>query len=118
MTRAALSWIFILAATSFAAGAAEDAAPKSAVAKQKAVEVGQALLKGDYAKVADLTYPKIVEALGGREKMIAATDAAIKRMKAQGTTFKSYAAKEPGEFLTEGANTFTIVPTVVEMNVP
>jgi len=95
----------------------EAAKPEAAVAKQKAAEVGQALLRGDYARVADLTYPKVVAELGGRDKMIATTDAGMKKMKAQGISFKSYAAKDPGAFLTEGGNTFTVVPTVIEMKI-
>jgi hypothetical protein len=100
------------------AAAEEAAKPQPQVVKQKAGEVGHAFLTGDYAKVADLTYPKIVEALGGREKMIATTDAEMKKLKAKGISFKSYAAKDPGEFHTEAGHTFTVVPTVVEMTIP
>jgi hypothetical protein len=118
MTRTTLALAVILFCFCTSVRAEEAATSKTVVVKQKAVEVGQAFLKGDYAKVADLTYPKIVEALGGREKMITATEAAVKRLRAQGITFKSYAVKEPSEFLTEGTNTFTVVPTVIEMTIP
>ncbi len=47
---------------------ADDEA-KSAV-KKKAQEVGESVIKGDYSKVVDLTYPKLVELMGGRDKMI------------------------------------------------
>src|SRR6186713_2165856 len=87
--------------------AEEAAKPQPAVVKQKASEIGKAFLSGEYGKVADLTYPKIVEALGGRDKMIATTDAEMKKLKAKGISFKSYAAKDPGEFHTEGGHTFT-----------
>jgi hypothetical protein len=91
---------------------------KSAVVKQKAQEVGQAVLKGDYAKIADLTYPKVVEAMGGRDRMIAETEAAMKQMKERGITFRSQTIGDPSGFLTEGGNTFTVLPTTIEMTVP
>jgi hypothetical protein len=91
---------------------------KPAVVKQKAQEVGQAVIKGDYAKIADLTYPKIVEAMGGRDRMIAETEAAMRRMKERGITFRSHTVGEPSEFRTEDGNTFTVLPTTVEMTVP
>src|SRR5690349_17467306 len=98
--RATLFCVITIAIYSTSARAEEPAKPQPAVVKQKAGEVGQAFLSGDYGKVADLTYPKIVEQLGGREKMVATTDAEMKKLKAKGISFKSYAAKDPGEFHT------------------
>lgn len=97
--------------------AADDEAEKALV-KRKAQEVGTAVIKGDFAKVVDLTYPKVVTAMGGREKMIAAVETGMKQMKTQGFSFRSLTAGTPGAFLTEGGNTFTIVPTTLEMGVP
>jgi hypothetical protein len=37
--------------------------------KSKVEEINQALIKGEYDKVVDLTLPKLVEKLGGRDKM-------------------------------------------------
>jgi hypothetical protein len=36
-------------------------------------------------------------------------------LKAQGIAFKSYNVGDPGEFMSEGNNTFVIVPTVLEL---
>jgi hypothetical protein len=91
---------------------------KSGVVKQKAQEIAQAVVKGDHAKVADFTYPKIVEAMGGREKMIAFIDMTMKSMKEKGFAIRSVKVDAPGEFLTEGENTFVVVPTVMEMTAP
>jgi hypothetical protein len=50
--------------------------------------------------------------------MIAAAEAAMKQMKERGVTFRSHTVGEPSGFLTEGGNTFTVLPTTVEMTVP
>jgi hypothetical protein len=92
--------------------------PKSGVVKQKAQEAVQAVVKGDHARLVDLTYPKIVEAMGGRDKMIAFLEVTMKQMKDKGFTIVSVKVAEPGKFLTEGGNTFVVVPTLLEMTAP
>jgi hypothetical protein len=112
MNRSAIT-VIILALCGIVARAQDNTPP--ALVKQKAQEVGQAIIKGDYAKIADLTYPKVVEAMGGREKMIAFTEAAMKQIKDQGFTVRAFTISEPTPFLTEGPNTFTVLPTAIEM---
>jgi hypothetical protein len=88
---------------------AEDEA--KAVVKKKAQEICQSIVKADYSKVADLTYPKVVELMGGRDKMIDSIRASMKQMSDGGITIKSLSVDEPSGFLSEGKNTFVIVPT-------
>jgi hypothetical protein len=76
------------------------------------------MLKGDHAKVVDLTYPKIVEIIGGRDKMRATLETAMKQMKDRGFSIRSLQVEEPAEILTEGNNTFAVVPTTIEMTAP
>ena len=49
---------------------APDEAVLRQVVKQKAAEINDALLKEDFGKFADLTHPKVVELMGGRQKMM------------------------------------------------
>ncbi len=90
----------------------------SALVKEKAREVSRAVVKGDHAKVVELTYPKVVEVMGGRNKMISTIDAIMKQMKKDGFAIKSNTIGEPSEMLTEGVNTFVVVPTTLEMTSP
>ncbi len=92
--------------------------PRSAVVKKKAQEVGEALLKEDYAKVIDLTYPKVVELLGGREKMIGALADGMRQLKEKGFAFRSVEVGEPADFIEGGKDTFVVVPTTTEMTAP
>lgn len=93
------------------------AADKEAV-KKLADEVGQATMKGDYAKVIDMTHPGLVKALGGREKAIQTAKDAMAQVAKQGITLKSFTTGDPEEFFVEGKNTFVVVPNSVVMNFP
>jgi hypothetical protein len=95
---------------------AEDEA-KAAV-KKGAQELVQSLIKGDYSRMVDLTYPKFVELKGGRDKMIDALRASLKEASDQDVTIGSFAVGEPSDLLTEGKNTFVVLPTSGEINVP
>lgn len=100
------------------AGAAGQDPLKPADIKKLAQGVGDATIKGEYAKVIDATHDGLVKMLGGREKAIQTTETAMKAVAAQGITVTKYSAGEPGEMYTEGAYTFTVLPTVVEMKAP
>src|SRR5262245_26430996 len=72
----------------------EDAALQKS-AKAEASKVQTALVKGDYDIVADLTHPKVIEKLGGREKMIEATTQGMKAIRASGVEIESIKMLDP-----------------------
>lgn len=91
---------------------------KAAVVKHKAREVGAALQNKDYARVIDLTYPRSIELMGGREKALRATEAQMRKSEDAGYSIASVTIGDPGEFLSEGTNTFVVVPSTTEMKAP
>jgi hypothetical protein len=105
-----------VAISSFAISA--DEPPKTAAVKKLAEAMGDATTKGDYAKVIDHTYDGIVKALGGRAEAIETMKATMKQLTDKGFTIKLYKVGDPGDLLTEGGNTFVIVPTIMEMATP
>jgi hypothetical protein len=110
---------FLVAVTCAVAAPAQTQAekdPKLAAVKKKAQEIGEALKKQDYAKVVDLTYPKAIELMGGREKAISAIEAEMRQLKETGLSLVSLKIGEPAELLAEGKNTFAILPTTTEMS--
>lgn len=96
---------------------AADAKPEE-VAKTKADEVAQATVKGDYGKLADLTYPKIVEMAGGRDKMISVVATGVRNMKERGFEFRSAKVGEASPLVPGGGDLYTVVPFTLEMKVP
>jgi hypothetical protein len=111
-----------------AAGMADDKESKKSssagenkpekVAKRKADEVVQATVKGDFEKIADYTYPKVIADMGGREKMIGAMKFGQRDMQARGITFHSAKVGDPSPLVAGDAELFTIVPFTLEIKVP
>ena len=80
--------------------------------------VGKAVLDNDYAKVADLTYPKIVEVMGGKETMVERTGAVMADLKAKGVSFSKYTVGKVGEPVVDGKTAYVVVPTTILMTGP
>lgn len=107
---------FILVATMAATTAARAQEPTAgAVATRLAREMADATLKGSFETVIDHTYPPVVRMLGGREAAIRTSADVFKRLAEQGMSITSYAVSEPTAVLAEGAHTFAVLPTKMEM---
>ncbi len=106
--------VIVVVAPAFAA---DPPSPKQ-VAKERVEELNTAVIKEDYAKVVDFTHPKIVELIGGREKMIAVMEAGTKDMKAKGFALRSVKVDEPSEPVVAGAEQYVVVPFLLEMKAP
>lgn len=106
----------LLAVPCFCASAA-DPTPAEAV-KQLAARMLKATLDEDYAVIIDLTYPKVVAELGGREKAIEASYAMMRVIKEAKFAIRELTAGEPGAVHSEGANRFIIVPTLTVIAAP
>jgi hypothetical protein len=115
--RGACACLIALIVSCGAAPAAEDAPLKKAV-KVKVEEINRALIKEDFAKVADLTHPRVVKLMGGRDKMIATLATGMKAMKAQGFAPRSAKVDEPSDPVAAGPDLFVVVPYQLEIKVP
>ena len=82
--------------------------------KASAEESGRAFMSGDFAKLADYTYPKIVQMAGGREKMIAFLEAGVRQMESEGFEPTSYTVGEPKEIVRVGIKLFVVVPMTLK----
>lgn len=85
---------------------------------RRARESGDALIRGDFNKLVDLTYPKLVELIGGRARMVSLLKTRRKEMKTQGNEFSSVSVHQPKETVSIGTRTFAIVPFTLKLNVP
>ena len=75
--------------------------------RAQAEEMGKALVARDYEKFAGLAYPKLVEALGGRDQMIA-----LARARAKKDAFEIVALQvaAPERIIVAGSDIFAVVP--------
>ena len=81
--------------------------------REKAQEYSTALVEGDYGRFVDLTYPKVVERGGGRDKMIAQIKSGVTSI-----DISSVKVDVPTEFAMAGPDLIAIIPAVTEMGVP
>jgi poly(3-hydroxybutyrate) depolymerase len=103
-----------------AAGAAApgDDATRVAAVKKLAEKVGEATLKTDVGTILNHTHPGLIKALGGRAAAVEQTEKLMKAITDRGFKFLAFKVGTPGDFLTEGGNTFVVVPTTVTMSIP
>lgn len=78
-------------------------------------EICDAFTKKDYLKVLELTYPKVVETSGGREKMLATMQHEIKEMETEGVVLLSTTPSPPINFVHEAGSIYAVVPLTVKL---
>ena len=80
------------------------------VVKKQAQALANAELKGHYELVTAHTYPKLVLAVGGKEKMTATIKQATEMLQSQGLTIESIVIGAPGKFYKAGTEIHCLVP--------
>ena len=95
-----------------------SAEPQTDQIRKLAAENSAALTSGNYARLVDLTYPKVVEMIGGRDKMIETLRRGTEDMKAHGSAILGAEVSEPKEVVTAGDKQFAIVPMTTRVQVP
>ncbi len=86
--------------------------------KEQAELMGQLLIKKDFMSFSKYTYPKIVEMMGGRHKMVEVMEKESKEMLSEGTDFLNVTFGEPSKIITIGTELQCSVPQTIEMKVP
>ena len=84
----------------------------------QANEAGKAFVAEDYGRLVDLTYPKLVELIGGREKMIAMIKGEVAQWHKQGFSVLSQSAEAPTQTFKVGNELYAVLPVVLKMKVP
>lgn len=124
MSRSTVTQRFILCALLIsltavvAAGQARLSAAAAAQLKAQADECAQAFVKGDFARLADYTHPKLLEKVGGRNQLIAFLQKGVAEMKAQGFETLSYDNDAPTQVLTVGRMIYAVVPGKLRSRTP
>ena len=101
-----------------AAAAAADAPDVKQTCRADVTAMTTALSRGDFARVADLSHPKLVAAAGGREKLIATLADAAKQMRAKGIAIRSAAVDAPADPVANGDFLYVVVPYTLSMTAP
>src|SRR5467141_2725031 len=81
----------------------------------QAQEVNDAFRRRDFGRMVDLTYPKVIEAAGGRDKMIASLAKGMKEMEVEGVTVLSSTAEAPTQIVHVSEWIYAVVPTTLRV---
>lgn len=86
--------------------------------KEQAELTANALLRSDYETLLNHTYPVIIEAVGGREKMISLIENGRIEMEGQGISFESTAIGDPTETEAAGDEIHCLILQTIILKVP
>ncbi len=86
--------------------------------KARAEESLNAFSNGDYQKLVDSSYPKLVDLMGGKAKMASAVERQMKEMKGQGIEIVSTTVDVPKEVVPVDSQLFAIVPYTLKLKSP
>ena len=86
--------------------------------KLQAQELVDAMMKGNNERAADLTHPKLVEMMGGREKYIATLAEFQKEIELDQGQLPAMTIGEPRDVSEINGQHYAIVPTNLRMKVP
>jgi len=81
----------------------------------RAKDLEQALAQKDYAKVIDLTHPKVIELGGGREKLLARMSDEMQTMEMEGVSLVSSTASPPSQFVSDANGIYAVVPVTTRI---
>jgi hypothetical protein len=86
--------------------------------KIQAEALVKATVSGDFAKVADFTYPNVVKEFGGKEKMIAVLKNDSAQMKAEGFELTAITVGEIKQIAKVDLEIFAVVPVKITIKSP
>lgn len=78
----------------------------------------QYFLAEDYNNFSNYTYPKVLQMMGGKEKMVKATSASMNQMKNEGFSFIDVSFKDPSSFLKKDGELQCSLTQVLLMDTP
>ena len=86
-------------------------------AKAQANQLNDAVLSGDYEKAADLTYPKLIELIGGRAKYLAVLKGGMNETQSDRFRIISTVSDDPTDIIEIGSDVYAILPTTMKIKV-
>jgi hypothetical protein len=86
--------------------------------KSQAAEVGQAMLKEDHQRMANLTHPVLVDHFGGRSGYIKKLEEIAEDLRRQGLTFHAFELGTPSQMIELSGELYAIYPYRLELSGP
>lgn len=87
-----------------------------AALKKSAQTMVQLFSKENFEEYVKYVHPKIIQMLGGKEKMIEGLKISLNQMKNEGFTFKSISVGNPSKIISTQGELQSVLPQTIEMN--
>src|SRR5688572_11812553 len=86
--------------------------------KEQAEMTAKSLLENDFETLMKFTYPKVIELVGGRDKMISLIKKGTVEMDQQGISFDKVIIGEPSKTIMAGEEAHCLISQTIFMKVP
>ena len=84
----------------------------------QAKEVNDALVRKDFGKVSDMTYPKVVQSSGGRDQMVTLLAQGVAEQEAAGGFLLSSTPGAPTQIIENSGSIYAVIPTTLKIKAP
>jgi len=91
---------------------------EAATIKTEAEKCSRAFIAGDFGRVIDSTYPRLIEMSGGKTELLKEIEKSMKAIRDAGLKMVSHAVGEPEPSVRAGAMLLSVVPTTLKMESP
>jgi hypothetical protein len=78
----------------------------------------EAFMSKNYDTFADYTFPKVIDMMGGKEKMVNTTKNTIEKMESQGFVIESIAFENPSDFYNNKGDLQCVITQIMIMSTP
>ena len=83
--------------------------------KSSAQTMGQLFIENKLTEYVKFVHPKIIDMLGGQDKMIEVLNKSIKQIESEGFTFKNVTIGDPSKIITVTNELQSVVPQILEL---
>jgi hypothetical protein len=111
-------FILLIIDTCYSQSKTIDSLNYSKIIKEQAETMSQFLLKKDFKSFIRFTYPKLVEMMGGEQKMIESLEKSFIQMEAEGTGFLNITIGEPSRVILFENELQSTLPQALEIKLP
>ncbi|MFT3705116.1 MAG: hypothetical protein QM802_22305 [Agriterribacter sp.] len=111
--------ILFVATATLTISKAQTSKPDTAAAKASlqsaAQKMGALFVQKDYVAFIKYVNPKVLTAMGGKDKMMETLKAAMKQMEEQGISFNKFTIGEPSKIIYTKTDLESVVPQILEL---
>lgn len=92
-------------------------AQDTTIVRNGVLAICNAMLTNDMKKIIDYTHPRVIALIGGKDKAIELTNAAMTEVRNNGMSLKDVTIGKVGQFYSSGKSVYCVVPQKISLNI-